>query len=137
MGAVKNASFAPEESITPTPTPPPAKVPTPPPPAPTVAKAALVVAAASPPPSGKKSPAPIPPMKQVKNCPMDDPRFRTLGDKQIRLDSVIKAGTIYSIRKAHIKDQTSGGAYFAAAKIYSIDKTNLSKQQEELEKIML
>ena len=64
-------------------------------------------------------------------------RFRTLGDKQIRLDSVIKAGTVYSIRKAHIKDQTSGGAYFAAAKIHSIDKTNLSKQQEELEKIML
>ena len=75
--AVKNASFAPEESVapplSPTPTPPPAKVPTPPPTAPTVAKAALVVAAASPPPTGKKSPAPIPPKKQVKNCPMDDP----------------------------------------------------------------
>ena len=75
--AVKNASFAPEESVAPsilpTPTPPPAKVPTPPPPAPTVAKAALVVAAASPPPTGKKSPAPVPPKKQVKNCPMDDP----------------------------------------------------------------
>ena len=64
-------------------------------------------------------------------------RFRTLADKQIRLDSVIKAGTIYSVRKCHIKDQTSGNAYFAAAKIYSAEKTNLSKQQEELEKIML
>lgn len=64
-------------------------------------------------------------------------RFRTLEDKQIRLDSVIKAGTIYSIRKCHIRDQSTGSAYFAAAKIHNISKTNLARQQEELERVML
>merc|ERR1711892_1485889 len=108
--AMTNASFAQEEtkqpSSSPSPIPP---TPTPPPPPPLIKAAAVVTISTA----GKKSPAP-PPMKATKTCPMEDPRFRTLADKQIRLDSAIKAG-----------------------KIYSAEKTNLSKQQEELEKIML
>ena len=72
--AMKNASFAPEETehpssspspIPPTPTPPPSSKSPPPP----VVKAAAVATIST---AGKKSPAP-PPMKTTKTCPMEDP----------------------------------------------------------------
>ena len=68
---------------------------------------------------------------------LNNPLFHTLNDHQIRLEGVIKAGTIYSVRKAHIKNQSTGSANFAATKIYHVSGTNQREQQEILEKIIL
>lgn len=68
---------------------------------------------------------------------MNDPLFHTLNDHQIRLESTIKSGSAYSVRKAYIKNQSNGAAHFACARIYHVSSTTQSEQQDILEKIML
>ena len=68
---------------------------------------------------------------------LNDPLFHTLNDHQIRLESTIKSGSAYSVRKAYIKNQSNGAAHFACARIYHVSSTTQSEQQDILEKIML
>ena len=49
----------------------------------------------------------------------------------------MKSGSIYSVRKAHIKNQSTSSAQFACARIYHVSGTNQREQQEILEKIIL